>query len=142
LPNGKARQPSEEETEDAEFAALQKCGVGLAANPQVVALAAKAAGQRKRKGTTEPFVKMPIWLAEVTARATKSPALIVLVEILRLHWRTGRATFPVPNVRLRRQGVSRKAKLRVLGDMERAGLLKVERSLRRSVVITLSVPPY
>jgi hypothetical protein len=68
----------------------------------------------------EPFVKVPLWWIEETARLTKSPTTLVLIELLRLHWKTKSLTFPLPNGRLQRLGVSRDVKRRVLRDLERA----------------------
>jgi hypothetical protein len=86
---------------------------------------------------SEPFVKMPLWWAETAARAIRSPATLVLVELLRAHWKTKSMTFPLSNVRLRKLGVSRDVKRRVLHDLERAGLITVERPINKSPVVTL-----
>jgi hypothetical protein len=91
----------------------------------------------KNKG--EPFVKMPLWWAEAAAKATSSPVTIMLVELLRIHWKTRQTTFPMPNGRLEKLGVSRKVKRRVLLDLERAGMVTVERSTRKSPIVTLVV---
>jgi hypothetical protein len=88
---------------------------------------------RRRK--REPFVVMPIWWAKATANATNSPAMMLLVELLRL--RTGHSTFPVPNGRLRSLGVSRDTKRRVLRDLERARLIVVDRVARKTPIVTL-----
>ena len=86
----------------------------------------EAATPVKRKRTTEPFVKLPLWWAEASAKAIRSPATLVLVELLRLRWKTQRTTFPLPNSRLQKLGISRKLKVRVLHDLERAGLITVK----------------
>ena len=97
----------------------------------------KAAAPVKRKRTIEPFVKMPLWWAEAAAKATNSPVTIVLVELLRLRWKTQRTTFPLPNGRLKKLGVSRDVKRRVLHDLERAGLIAVEWPPRKTPILTL-----
>jgi hypothetical protein len=96
----------------------------------------EAAAPVKRK-KPEPFVKMPLWWAEAVGKATGSPTTILLVELLRLRWKTQSMTFPLPNSRLRKLGVSRDIKRRVLLDLERAGLITVERFSRKTPVVTL-----
>jgi hypothetical protein len=96
----------------------------------------EAAAPAKRK-KTEPFVKVPFWFAVSAARATRSPAMIVCVELLRASWKARSATFPVANIRLGELGVGREVKRRVLRDLERAGLVTVERPLRRAPIVTL-----
>jgi hypothetical protein len=90
-----------------------------------------------RRKQLDAFVKLPLWWAEAVAKAARSPALVVAVELLRLRWKTGRSTFPLPNARLRKKGVSREVKLRVLRDLERAGLVTVEWPPRKAPVVTL-----
>jgi hypothetical protein len=85
----------------------------------------------------EPFVKVPLWWIEETARLTKSPTTLVLIELLRLHWKTKSLTFPLPNCRLQRLGVSRDVKRRVLRDLERARVIMVERPPRKTPRVTL-----
>jgi hypothetical protein len=50
----------------------------------------QAAPPAKRKRAA-PFVKVPLWWIEETAKLTKSPTTLVLMELLRLHWKTNRA---------------------------------------------------
>jgi hypothetical protein len=92
-------------------------------------LEARAPTKRKK---VEPFVQMPLRWVEAAAEATGSPVTILLVELFRLRWRTQRTTFPLPNGRLAHLGVSREVKRRVLRDLERAGLIMVERPARKS----------
>ena len=99
-------------------------------------LVAAAPVKRKRK-KNEPFVLIPLWWLEEAAKATRSPTTLVLAELWRLHWKTKRATFPLPSVRLRRLGVTRKVKARDLARLEQAGLTTVERRARKTPVITL-----
>jgi hypothetical protein len=88
----------------------------------------------------DPFVKMPVWWARAAAKAINSPALIVLVELLRRHYERNRSlTFPLPNGRLLRAGVSRDVKRRVLRDLERAKLISVERPPNKTPIVTLTI---
>jgi hypothetical protein len=98
----------------------------------------EAAAPAKRKKKVEPFVQVPLWWIEAAAKATKSPTTLLLIELLRLRWKTQRSTFPLPNARLQRLGVSREVKRRRLRDLERAELIVVERPSHKTPVITLN----
>lgn len=80
---------------------------------------------------------MPLWWAEAVAKATKSPDVMVLVDLLRRQFETHSMTFPLPNGRLLRAGVSRDVKRRVLHDLEKAGLITVERPPGKTPIVTL-----
>jgi hypothetical protein len=97
-------------------------------------LEAAAPAKRKR---AEPFVKVSMWWAAAASEATKSPATLVLVELLRASWKARSQTFLFPNGRLSKSGVSREVKRRVLRDLERAGLIAIERRQRKSPIVTL-----
>lgn len=85
---------------------------------------------------TERFVKVPWWWIEPASKHIRSPATLVLLELLYQAWQKG-ATFPLPSERLMRLGVSREIKRRVLRDLERGGLILVERSSSKAPVVTL-----
>jgi hypothetical protein len=85
----------------------------------------------------DAFVKVPLWWTVEAARATRTPATLVCVYLLRASWKARSMTFPLPNGWLERQGVSRKIKCRVLRDLERAGLITVERPSHKSPIVTL-----
>jgi hypothetical protein len=97
----------------------------------------RAIGEAKRKKRAERFVQVPLWWIEIAAKAARSPATIVLVELLHTRWKTGSSTFPLPNSRLNNLGVSREIKRRVLRDLERRQVIIVERPLRKTPIITL-----
>jgi ribosomal protein S19E (S16A) len=96
----------------------------------------QAAAPIKRK-KVEPFVKVPLWWIAAAAAAIRSPSVVVLVELLYASWKAKNLTFPLPNGRLTKRGASREVKRRVLRDLERAGLITVERPPRKSPVVTL-----
>jgi hypothetical protein len=87
----------------------------------------------------EPFVKVPLWWAPVAAKATRSPTTIILIELLHRSWKAKSLTFPFPDGRLGKHGVSRKVKYRVLRDLETAGLITVERCSGKSSQVTLVI---
>jgi hypothetical protein len=99
----------------------------------------EAAAPKKRKKKVEPFVNVPLWWAEAAAKATRTPVMLVLVELLYRSWKAKSATFPLPNGRLAKHGVSREIKRRVLRDLEAAGLMMVKRRHGKSPLVTLAV---
>jgi hypothetical protein len=107
----------------------------IEANFQRAVAATKTNGRRKR--TTEPFVKVPLWWIEGAAKATKSPTILVLIEILRLRWLTQRSTVTLSNARLRKLGVNRKVKYHVLRDLVRAHFVSVEWGTGKAPRVTL-----
>jgi hypothetical protein len=90
----------------------------------------------KRK-KVEPFVKVPLWWIAQATKATNTGKALVCIELLYAAWKAKRLTFPLPNGRLAKLGVSRYAKQRALGDLERAGLITVERPSRKTPTVTL-----
>jgi hypothetical protein len=96
----------------------------------------KAAAPVKRK-KVERFVQVPLWWIEIAAKATRSPATLVLIELLHTRWKAKNPTFPLPNGRLNKLGVSRDVKRRVLRDLERRQVIIVERPPRKTPIVTL-----
>jgi hypothetical protein len=95
------------------------------------------ARSKKREKASEPFVQVPLWWIEMAAKRAKSPATLVLIELLYAAWKAKSPTFPLPNVRLQKLGVSRDVKRRVLRDLERGGVILVGRSSTKSPAVTL-----
>jgi hypothetical protein len=91
----------------------------------------------KRKKKVGRFVQVPLWWIEIAAKDTRSPATLVLIELLYAAWKAKSTTFPLPNARLKTLGVSRKTKYKVLRDLERRPVILVERSPRKTPLITL-----
>jgi hypothetical protein len=91
----------------------------------------------KRKKKAEPFVQVPLWWIETAAKDIRSPTTLVLIELLRARWKTQSSTFPLSNARLRKLGVSREVKRRVLRDLERRPVILVERSRGKAPRVTL-----
>ena len=88
---------------------------------------------------TEPFVKVPIWWMTEATRLTRTPAALGCIHLLLASWKARSLTFPFPNARLKKGGVSREVKRRVLRDLEAGGLIKVERRSGKTPIVTLVV---
>jgi hypothetical protein len=98
----------------------------------------EAAAPKKRK-KPEEFAKVPLWWAKQMTAATKTKKALVGIVLLHTAWKTRRPTFPLPNGRLAKLGVSRLTKYRALRDLERAGLIVVERARHKTPIVTLVV---
>jgi hypothetical protein len=91
------------------------------------------------KRAKEAFVRVPLWWMIRATKLTKTPAAMVCIELLYRSWKTKSLTFPLPNARLQKLGVSREVKRRVLRDLERGRLITVERPARKTPIVTLIV---
>jgi len=90
----------------------------------------------KRREKTQRFVRVPLWWIETAAKDARSPTTLVLIELLYAAWKAKSSTFPLPNARLKKLGVSREIKRRVLRNLERRPVILVERSRGKTPVIT------
>jgi hypothetical protein len=87
----------------------------------------------------DAFVKVPLWWAAEAAKATRMPGFLVIIELLHRSWKAKSLTFPFPNGRLGKHGVSREIKRRKLRALEAAGLITVERRRGKTSQVTLVV---
>jgi hypothetical protein len=117
--------------EDEDEAEFQRCLQG--AGRSVPADKPKAS----RKNIRDQFVQVPLWWAEQATHATGTPKAFVWVWLLHLAWKAQSATFPLPNGQLRARGVHRDTKYHALRELEAAGLIKVTREGRKTLVVTL-----
>ena len=93
---------------------------------------------RKRR---EHFVKVPMrWYEKL---ANPAPAgrrtCLVALYVLHLHWKHHGEPFKLANGMLDYDGVSRYSKWRALNELERRGLISVERRQRKSPIIHVRV---
>ena len=96
----------------------------------------EAAAPVKRK-RVEPFVKVPLWWITAATKATNNHKALVCIELLYASWKAKSLTFPLPNARLQKRGITRETKRRALRDLERGGLIIVERPSRKTPIVTL-----
>ena len=91
----------------------------------------------KKKKATFPFVNVPLWWITEATKATRTPAALICVHMLYASWKAKSLTFPLSNKTLEKGGASARVKYRVLRDLEKAGLIKVERKNGHSPRVTL-----
>ena len=85
----------------------------------------------------EPFAMVPLWWARAASKATRTSRAFVWVWLVHLAWKAKSLTFAVPNGQLERYGISRYTKGRTLRDLELAGLIMIERRIRKTPIVTL-----
>jgi hypothetical protein len=120
------RQGNEDDDDEKLFAELQR-RTGKPSAP-------RRHGKARRK---ETFVKVPLWWFEQATRATRSPQAFVAVWLLHRFWKAKSPTFPVSNSQLGERGADRQIKRRALANLEKAGLITIERHNGRAPRITL-----
>jgi hypothetical protein len=111
----------------------------LRIDPTGPAFARSAAAPRK-KWKRQFIIFSWAWLARL--KTTKSGAACRLALFLTYeHWRTGGRTIRLTNAALVEVGVSRRTKGPALAELERIGLIKVERRPRKSPLVTILIDP-
>ena len=95
---------------------------------------------KHRARETELWVKVPLKLMERAGnKALTGRAVHVLILLLHMSFDAHSLTFACPNGLLYRCGINRKMKCLALGELETAGFIAVERQLKRSPIVTLTL---
>jgi hypothetical protein len=91
---------------------------------------------RKRR---EQFAMLPMWWVEKLAETPLATGATWLVacHLVHLHWKNHGKPFKLPNGMLRYDGISRQSKWRALVDLERRGLIAIERRPSRSPIVRI-----
>ena len=101
----------------------------------------RGATKTRKKKWERQYILFPwSWLGRLKATgrgATWRLALFLVYE----YWRNGGRTIKLTNIMAAEVGVSPDAKGRALDDLEKAGLIEVERRPDRSPLVTLLVKP-
>ena len=93
---------------------------------------------RKRR---EQFVQVPMWWLEKLGEPPLATGTThqVACYLCYLDWKHHSKPFKLPNGMLEYDGISRRSKWRALADLERRGLITVERRRRKSPIIRVLV---
>src|SRR5437764_14108651 len=93
---------------------------------------------RKRR---EQFVMMPMWWYEklLSKPTIAGRTILVALYLLHLHWKHHDEPFKLPNGMLECDGISGHSKWRALADLERRGLVSVERRSSTSPILHVLV---
>jgi hypothetical protein len=89
---------------------------------------------RRIANRREHFIQVPFsWLERLDGAAAKVYALAL--HLLYLDWRNKSQAFRLPNGMLANDGISRRTKWRALVELERRGLISIERRPKKSPLI-------
>jgi hypothetical protein len=91
---------------------------------------------RKIQKRRRHFIMMPMAWRERLDGATGHTILVAL-DLIYLGWKSKGAPVKLANGMLRHDGISRHSKWRALNDLERRGLVTVERRSKRSPLVHL-----
>ena len=92
---------------------------------------------KKIKKRREQFIMVPCAWIEKLAKSRSANTYRVALNLLYLHWKDNGDPIKLANGMLAMSGVTRFSKWRALRQLERAGLIKIERRPRRSPVIVV-----
>jgi hypothetical protein len=84
-----------------------------------------------------PFAKVSLAAAVKAYTAMNCPKAIVWIWLVHRVWHQKSRTVAVPNDAMAKLGVSREMKRRALQQLEVAGLVALERPLRKTPIVTL-----
>jgi hypothetical protein len=90
-----------------------------------------------KKSKRAGWIKLPLPWAVKAAKASNTTRALVWIRLLQANWEAGSDTFPLPNGQLKRDGVTRQIKSRVLRELEAAGLITVQRRGRNAPLVTI-----
>jgi hypothetical protein len=96
----------------------------------------EAAAPKKHK-KAKAFAIVELDMAANAFQAVNCPKAMVYLWLVHQARKTGKKTVAVPNGALAKYGVSRRVKHLALRQLERAGLITVERKPRKTLVVTL-----
>lgn len=94
---------------------------------------------KKLQKRQQHFVKVPwTWIERLQGVKTVRTYRLALV-LLYLHWKGRGGSIKLANGMLRLDGISRNSKWRALADLERLGLIVVERRPSKSPIVRLNL---
>ena len=100
--------------------------------------ARRAVEPRKLEKRRKHFVKLPCaWVEALSGASGKTWELAV--HLLYQHWKGNGAPIKLANGMLEIDGIDRFAKWRALKELERRGLVTIERRSARSPIVTVNV---
>ena len=102
---------------------------------------ADAATRPKKKKWRRRFIKVPWSWVDRLKTSNRGATYRVALHLIYAHWRAGGRPIHLANITLAEEGVNRRAKWRALGELERFGLVKIERRSRKAPLVTLIVDP-
>ena len=106
--------------------------------PADIVLSSRAIEPRKLEKRRKHFVKLPwTWVEALSGASGKTWELAA--HLLYQHWEGNGAPIKLANGMLENDGIDRFAKWRALKELERRGLVTIERRSARSPIVTVNV---
>ena len=123
------------------YADLKQHRLTLETSPGITVERQVTFASRKILKRQQHFIMMP-WAWVERLEGASGHTYYVAICLLYLHWRGSKsAPVKLPNGMLKIDGVSRQSKWRALNDLERRGLIVVERRRRKSPLVRLNLSP-
>ena len=91
---------------------------------------------RKVQKRREQFVQMPLYWIEILAKAKASGlTFAVAAYVMHQYWKHHNRPFKLANGMLKYDGISRQTKWRALSQMEKLGLIRIDRQSGKSPIV-------
>jgi hypothetical protein len=108
----------------------------LRLSDNIALLERRAVEPRKWEKRRQHFVRVPWQWVEALSGASGQTCLLAL-HLLYLHWKGNGGPIKLANGMLEMDGIGRKGKSHALNELERRGLITVERRPRKSPIVKL-----
>jgi hypothetical protein len=92
---------------------------------------------RKIQKRRQQFVMVP-WTWRERLEGAPGQTILLALDLVYLSWKNKEEPIKLANAMLQHDGISRQSKWRALNELERRGLVRVERRPRRSPLVYLS----
>jgi hypothetical protein len=109
----------------------------LRLSPELQLQARTGAGFSQSRKRKREFIKFPCAWADALKTTNRSQTYRLALFLVYEHWRIGGQDVVLSNVALRRAGISPRSKTNALRELERLGLIKVQRRHRCAPRVTL-----
>ena len=107
--------------------------------PEMTQLAAVSPRRVVARRKSQHFVKVPVLWVERLAESHHLATYRLALHLLYRSWKTGSHSVALPNVPLVAEGIARGTKWRALRELERLGLVVIERRQRKAPRVTVLV---
>ena len=107
-----------------------------ALNPETFALLGRRLEPLKVRRRQKQFIMLPWTWVERLRDARSVTTYKVALYILHMSWKKHSKSFKLANGALSEEGISRYQKRDALKDLERLGIIRVERRVRKSPIVT------
>jgi hypothetical protein len=104
---------------------------------EIETLNADVTVSKTRRREHKSFAKVPLEWAAQAAKATNTAKAMVWIILLYAAWEAKNNSFPLPNGKLKRAGVSRYTKYRAVKELQVSGLITVRQAPGKAPIVTI-----